>query len=266
MRKIIPILVAVPVAFLVFTGCTVANAPRPALTPAVTVSAAPTPSAETVQTSAPTPVEVEQVPVITPAPTQEPAPEPEPELTSDSIASLNTLQLVNAVEDGGYNRSEDFGNAWTDVDQNGCDTRNDVLNRDLTNIAYRDGDGCTVATGTLNDPYTGQTINFVRGQETSTAVQIDHIIPLKYAYLHGATAWAQDVRVAFANDPENLLAVDGPSNSSKSAKGPENWMPENTAYTCAYAEKFVNVADKYDVSITTNDYDVLFDALSTCGA
>lgn len=280
MKKILSLFAVIAVlgiALMVTMGVIVANHDPVAITPA--------PTAPATADTTPEPVAIPDLPAIpdvlpelpelpdlsdilpeSPTATPEPAPATDG-AESSFIAALNSLALVNAVEDGGYNRSEDFGNAWTDVDQNGCDTRNDILNRDLTGITYKTpSDSCTVAAGTLNDPYTGQTISFVRGQDTSMAVQIDHIIPLKYAYLHGATAWDQDTREMFANDPENLLAVDGPSNSSKSAKGPENWMPENAGYTCAYAEKFVNVADKYDVSITTNDYDVLYDALLTCGA
>lgn len=271
MKKILVTFVTVALlgaAFMVYTGFVVAGQKPVAITAAPTVSA--TPSQEPAPASPVVIATPDAVPSATPAITASATPEPAPEFdatASQFIEALNALNLVNAVEDGGYNRSEDFGSAWTDVDQNGCDTRNDILNRDLTAITYKTAsDSCTVATGTLNDPYTGQTIDFVRGQETSMAVQIDHIIPLKYAYMHGATGWSQDVRELFANDPDNLLAVDGPSNSSKSAKGPENWMPENTGYACEYAERFVNVADKYDVSITTNDYDVLYDALLTCAA
>lgn len=135
------------------------------------------------------------------------------------------------------NRTTLYGEAWLDTDNNGCDTRNDILTRDLTNADYSPqpgtqplnqgtGEGvsscpdATVYAGTLHDPYTDTTINFTRGHNTSQRIQIDHIIPLSYAYTHGGWAIAQqgnkDLMIRFANDPLNLIAVDGTANSSKS--------------------------------------------------
>ena len=72
----------------------------------------------------------------------------------------------------GYSRAK-FGPAWEDVDLNRCDTRNDILARDLRQVVYKTGSSCIVAKGELRDPYTATMINFVRGLSTSSKVQID---------------------------------------------------------------------------------------------
>jgi hypothetical protein len=109
-----------------------------------------------------------------------------------------------------YDRDE-FGSGWADVDGDCQDTRQEILIRDLVNEQLT-SDGCDVASGTLNDLYTGQTIEFQRGEGTSDDVQIDHVIPLRYAWDTGAWEWSPEQREAFANDPAELRAVDGPTN------------------------------------------------------
>jgi hypothetical protein len=124
-------------------------------------------------------------------------------------AALNSLPVKGRAPTTGYDRDQ-FGPAWSDNvavqgGHNGCDTRNDVLRRDLTNIVLKaDTGGCTVLSGTLQDAYSGKTINFVRGTTTSSAVQIDHIVALSNAWQTGAQQLSLDKRRDFANDPLNL--------------------------------------------------------------
>lgn len=151
----------------------------------------------------------------------------------------------------GYKRAA-FGQAWEDVDHNGCDTRNDVLARDLTQIVRTDN--CTVSSGTLQDKYTGTTINFVRGK---SKVDIDHVIPLGYAYKQGAGDWPAAKREALANDLSNLTAADASANRSKSDSGPAEWMPSNAGYRCEYGKKFAAVSIKYDLPITQADFNTI---------
>ncbi|MET0724789.1 MAG: HNH endonuclease family protein, partial [Leifsonia sp.] len=92
-------------------------------------------------------------------------------------------------------------------------------------------------------------------------VQIDHIVALSYAWRHGASAWTDEQRVAYANDPLNLIAVDGPTNMGKSDDGPSDWLPENTAYLCTYLGRFVEVLAVNGLTVEPADYAVL-DALS----
>lgn len=151
-----------------------------------------------------------------------------------------------------YSRDE-FGTAWKDVDKNGCSTRDDILSRDLTNITMKDS--CVVTSGTLDDDYSGSAIDFVRGK---SKVDIDHIIPLSYAWKYGnASEWTQEKREQFANDPINLQAVHMSENRSKGDSGPSEWMPTNTSYHCEYVESFVNVANAYGIKITKADQKVI---------
>lgn len=123
-----------------------------------------------------------------------------------AIALLATLTVKGRAPKTGYDRSGSFGTAWLDVDQNGCDTRNDILARDLTGTVK--SGNCRVLTGTLPGPYTGKKIHFERGTSTSSLVQIDHVVALSNAWQTGAQQLSQAQRVSLANDPLNLLAVD----------------------------------------------------------
>ncbi|WP_395243497.1 HNH endonuclease family protein [Agromyces sp. MMS24-K17] len=183
-----------------------------------------------------------------------------------STPSLEGIVVADGASAEAYDRDL-FGEPWADVDGNGCDTRNDVLIRDLADVAFRaDSNGCIVRTGTLVDPYTGTQISFVRGPDTSEAVQIDHLVPLSYAWRHGASEWTADQRVVFANDPANLLAVAGAANQSKSDSGPAEWMPPSSAYACAYIAAFTAVLDRYDLTIAPEDADAVARVAAACPA
>lgn len=146
-------------------------------------------------------------------------------------------------------------------------TLSDILRRDLTNVTVKAGTkGCQVTSGTLNDPYTGQVINFTRGQETSKAVQIDHVVALSDAWQTGAQGLDGATRTAFANDPENLLAVDGPANQQKGDGDAATWLPSNTSYRCTYVAKQIQVKAKYGLWVKQAEKDAMQRVLSNCGA
>ncbi|MDD6461363.1 MAG: excalibur calcium-binding domain-containing protein [Bifidobacteriaceae bacterium] len=177
---------------------------------------------------------------------------------------LNELPVQARASKDGYARDQ-FGQAWSDVDHNGCDTRNDILKRDLTNLTFKaNTHDCVVASGTLNDPYTGKTIAFVRGQETSNAVQIDHVVALSNAWQTGAQNLTADQRLQLANDPYNLLAVDGPANQEKSDSDAASWLPPNTAFDCEYVARQIGVKHKYALWVTSGEKSAMQTVLSTC--
>lgn len=169
-----------------------------------------------------------------------------------------------------YDRAE-FGPDWTDEHNgvgghNSCDTRNDVLARDLRNVALDPGSECEVASGVLRDPYTGRRIDFDAAADPN-AVQVEHIYPLSLAWQRGAYAWSEQQRVDFANDIQrNLIAVDGPTNMSKGDDSPAEWLPPNDAYQCEYLYRFLKVAAHYDLPITDSDAAVVEQQATQCGA
>lgn len=168
-------------------------------------------------------------------------------------------------------RRDAFGESWTDDTtapggHNGCDTRNDILDRDLSEKTYVAIKRCptAVATGTLLDPYTSAVVPFTRGNQIGAAVQIDHIVPLALAWDLGARGWPDDLRTRFANDPANLLAVDGQANQDKGDKEPALWMPPNAAFHCQYAIQFIAVLRGYGLPVDAPSVPVLRDAAATC--
>jgi len=173
------------------------------------------------------------------------------------LAQLASLPVKGRAPKTGYERSN-FGSGWKDPDHNGCDGRNDILRRDLTSVVARPGtQGCIITSGILNDPYTGTFINFVRGQGTSNAVQIDHVVALSDAWQKGAQQLGVDQRIALANDPLNLLAVDGPTNASKGDGDAASWLPPRKAYRCAYVARQTAVKAKYGLWVTKAEHDAI---------
>nr|WP_245354447.1 HNH endonuclease family protein [Brachybacterium sacelli] len=143
-------------------------------------------------------------------------------------------------------------------------TRNDILTRDLSSEEYEPGTGdCEVIVGVLNDPYSGDVIEFEKS-EGSSQIDIDHIVPLGAAWDAGASEWTDEERLAYANDPEVLAAVNSSDNRSKSDATIGEWMPENEDVTCQYASSYVSVSAKYDLSISPADHDVLEGLLAQC--
>ena len=195
------------------------------------------------------------------APVVESAQAPASAASVSASSALAGLTVKGRAPKTGYAR-EQFGDGWGDIGE--CDTRNYILRRDLTNITWRDSPRCTVATGILKDPYTGKTINFVRGVSTSLAVQIDHVVALSDAWQKGAQKLSFATRTRFSNDPLNLLAVDGPTNSSKSDSDAASWLPPNKAYRCAYVARQVAVKSKYQLWITAAERDAISRVLSSC--
>ncbi|MGO4807592.1 DUF1524 domain-containing protein [Arthrobacter sp. 2MCAF15] len=192
------------------------------------------------------------------------APHQQPAFASKALAVLATLPVKGRAPKTGYSRDQ-FGPAWSDVDHNGCDTRNDVLRRDLTALALKPGTrDCVVLSGFLADPYTAAAINFRRGNATSTAVQIDHVVALSDAWQKGAQQLTPAQRLSFANDPLNLLAVDGPANQSKSDGDAATWLPPNKSYRCDYVARQISVKSSYGLWVTQAEHDAMARVLSDC--
>lgn len=188
-----------------------------------------------------------------------------PASAADQKASvvLETLSVKGRAPKTGYDRAS-WGD-WADSDGNGCDTRNDVLNRDLKSITYKySGDNCTVMTGVLVDPYSGMTMNFLRGVGTSSLIQIDHVVAVSDAWQKGAFKWGSATKVAFYNDPLNLLAVNGRLNSQKGDGDAATWLPPLKSYRCAYVARQIAVKAKYSIWVTKAEKVAMQTILAKC--
>lgn len=185
------------------------------------------------------------------------------EAASAPLAStvLEKLAVKGRAPKTGYARDL-FSDGWGTI--SGCDTRNFILKRDLASITWRSGENCIVATGRLVDPYTGKAINFVRGVKTSLAVQIDHVVAVSDAWQKGAQQISSQSRYSFYNDPLNLLAVDGPTNSAKGDGDAATWLPPNKSYRCAYVARQVAVKAKYKLWVTSAEKTAIQGILAKC--
>ncbi len=176
-------------------------------------------------------------------------------------SALEAIPVRPLDPDDGYSR-ERFGRAWADVYGNGCDTRNDILARDLVDVRL-DPDGCVVLAGTLPDPYTGTTIPFVRGPD-SADVQIDHLVALDDAWRTGAQGWPAARRLSFANDPANLLAVSGDANQDKGASDASQWLPPQAGFACVYVVRQLRIKAAYGLWLTPDEHAAAERALRGC--
>ena len=182
--------------------------------------------------------------------------------TGSALKALDKIKIKGRAPTTGYSR-EEFGAAWTDTDNNGCDQRNDILRRDLTGETLKARThGCIVLTGTLKDHYTGKTIAFKKA--SASAVQIDHVVALQNAWVTGANKWTKAKRTQLATDPLNLLAVDGPTNSAKGAGDAATWLPPVKSFRCTYVARQVAVKVKYGAWMTSGEHAAIEKILKTC--
>ena len=249
----------------------------------------PQDAAETLDAGDPTPDTATEVPAAEPTsatasgtPTDSPSASPTDSPTDWSSAAdgpapaegtaaavLATLPVKGRAPMTGYTR-EQFGQAWTDdvtvaFGHNGCDTRNDILRRDLRNTTLKAGTNrCVVLTGSFIEPYSGRTVSFTRGAGTSSLVQIDHVVALADAWQSGAQQWNAVTRRNYANDPLVLLAADGHLNQQKGASNAASWLPPNKSFRCTYVARQVAIKAKYHLWVTAPERDAIARVLSTC--
>lgn len=187
--------------------------------------------------------------------------------SAERVLTLLASRAKGRAPMTGYRRDA-FGPAWTDDTRapwggNGCDTRDDILRHDLSNLVLA-ADGCTVESGTLHDPYTGSSITFRRGVGTSEAVQIDHVVALGDAWATGAGQLSASRRALLANDPLELLAVDGPTNEAKGDADAASWLSPNKAFRCAYVARQLAVKQKYALWVTHAEAAAIGRVLAAC--
>ncbi|MCP9000384.1 DUF1524 domain-containing protein [Pseudarthrobacter sp. RMG13] len=268
--------IALAVSFALFIGGAVAlprtnaedfqaassdwNASPGTATASASATATPTPSSAPTAQATGAPLDPETPSLVANDVT---APKRQPAFATKAIDLLATLAIKGRAPKTGYERAL-FGQAWVDVDRNGCDTRNDTLKRDLTGITYTNSVPCKVQSGTLADPYTGTTISFLRGSATSSAVQIDHVVALSDAWQKGAQQLTTEQRTAFANDPLNLQSTDGPTNMKKGDGDAATWLPPNKGFRCEYVARQISVKATYSLWVTQAEHDAMARILADC--
>ncbi|WP_240675087.1 GmrSD restriction endonuclease domain-containing protein [Cellulomonas endophytica] len=260
---------------LLLAGGALAAPPNPGSDP--TAVAAPTTSTTPVPVPSPTAEEVadpDADELNAAAAAALPAPEVAPAVDADAtvasaagqgaLRALGLLEVKGRAPTTGYDRDQ-FGYRAVDLDRNGCDTRNDILRRDLTTATLEAGTGdCVVLTGTLADPYSGTTIAFTHGANTSNDVQIDHVVALSDAWQKGAQTWDTSTKQQFGNDPLNLLAVSGPLNTQKGDGDAATWLPPNKSYRCQYVARQIAVKYTYGLWVTDAERAAMAAILATC--
>ena len=176
-----------------------------------------------------------------------------------ALADLAKLEVKGRAAKTGYTRAQ-YGDGWQDI--LGCDMRNIILRRDMKDV--RLSTTCKVLSGTLHDPYTGKIIAFSRGADTSDDVQIDHVVALSDSWQKGAKALTFSRRVALANDPLELLAVDGRANQDKMDSDAASWLPPNKAFRCQYVARQIAVNLKYSLWVTSAEMSAMRNVLAQC--
>ena len=178
---------------------------------------------------------------------------------SNAKAELEKLEVKGRAPKTGYTRKQ-FGNGWGKI--NGCSVREVILARDLTDEKI--DEKCRVLSGVLNDSYTGQTIHFQRGEKSSSKVQIDHVVALSDAWQKGAQQLSAEEREKLANDPLNLLAVDGPANQAKGDGDAATWLPSNKSFHCQYVARQIAVKRRYRLWVTEAEKNAMAGILGKC--
>ena len=178
---------------------------------------------------------------------------------STALDELNKLEVKGRAPKTGYTRKQ-FSNGWGKID--GCSVREVILARDLS--AEKVGEGCKVLSGVLQDPYTGQTIHFQRGEKTSSKVQIDHVVALSDAWQKGAQNLSAVDREKLANDPLNLLASEGQANQNKGDSDASAWLPPNKDFRCQYVARQIAVKKKYHLWVTDAEKQASAHVLEKC--
>lgn len=190
---------------------------------------------------------------------------------ANALATLDTLAIKGRAPKTGYSRDE-FGPAWSDDvtvegGHSGCDTRNDQLSRELSDKTFKPGTrDCVVLSGQLYDPYSGNVLQFQRGRDTSSLIQVDHVVPLMDSWQKGSQTWDADKRRNFANDPINLQLTTGSLNASKGSSDAATWLPPNKSYRCTYVSRIVDVKSKYGLWVTQAEHDAIANILTKCVA
>ncbi|HCG55626.1 MAG TPA: hypothetical protein DEW39_05645 [Brevibacterium sp.] len=177
-----------------------------------------------------------------------------------ALAMLDELAVKGRAPKTGYDA--DLFSWRSDADHNGCDTRNDVLRRDLRDITLKAGSkGCVVIAGDLSDQYKGETYAFDRSPNN---IDIDHIVARSNAWQTGAATFDEDTLKDLGNDPLNLLAVSSSLNRQKGDGDAATWLPPAKSYRCEYVSRQIAIKHKYDLWVVKAEKTAMKRVLGAC--
>ncbi|KAN0133806.1 hypothetical protein V8E53_008530 [Lactarius tabidus] len=179
--------------------------------------------------------------------------------TPVSVATAKTYlsELTVAVDSDVPAYSRDLFKTW-DIISGTCDTRETVLKRDGTDVVTNSA--CNAVSGNWFSPYDDVTTT------DSSSFDIDHLVPLKEAWVSGARDWTDAQREAYANDltRPQLLAVSASSNRSKGDSDPANWMPPDASYHCIYVRAWITVKQFYGLTVDSAEKSALTTFINQC--
>ncbi len=145
-----------------------------------------------------------------------------------------------------------FGHGWT---KDGCKTtRVEVLIEESSTGVVFDSTGCNVILGLWYDKY-NDTIIY-----KANLLDVDHMVPLKDAWISGAWKWNKEKRVEYANymeDKNHLIAVLYRANRSKGSKAPHLWMPKNKKIWTQYCNTWCDIKIKWNLTVSKEELLVL---------
>jgi hypothetical protein len=165
-----------------------------------------------------------------------------------ALSVLATIPQAREQQSG-YKRT--LFKHWSDLDRDGCSTREEVLIAESITNAQVDAYGCKVIAGDWYSPYDNQRYSY------PADLDIDHVVALKEAWDSGAHSWSAAKRELFANDlsdDRSLIAVKDSENQSKSDRDPSNWIPKNSAYLCTYLADWVAIKARWGLSMDTSEW------------
>jgi hypothetical protein len=133
-----------------------------------------------------------------------------------------------------------------------------LISTSSKDVAYKTGKQCNVLAGLWYDPYSNKT------HTTSKNLDLDHIVLLKFAHVHGGDKWSRERKKQFTNDYGNLLLVNASLNRQKGAKGPDEWLPPHHQYRCEYTALSNAVMDKYELSYILSEQRLVNRLVKSC--
>ena len=179
--------------------------------------------------------------------------------SDDRRPLLDGLIRIAAETNDPYDR--DYFGYPTDLDSDGCDTRDEVLIADSQVPVTTGTSLCDVTAGQWYSPYDGVLT------DNPSDIQIDHVVALSEAWDSGANQWDQAIAIEFGNavgSDDNLQVASRASNLGKSDYDPAEWLPDNTDAICWYVTTWSQIKLDWDLAMDATEYTTVTSILANC--